>query len=391
METRVKLGDFKADQRTRRYINQVLDTGRISYGPLSGRFEAEFSIIHGCRYGILSNSGTSSLQIALQAMKELYGWNDGDEVIVPALTFVATANIVLHNRMKPVFVDVDIDTFAIDVGKIENAITNKTRAIIPVNPFGLPADLDMIDGIAKLHGLKVIEDSAECMYVSVNNQSVGSWGDIGCFSFYVAHLLTMGVGGIGITNDLELATKMRSLANHGIEDASLPIGEIYDPSHLGRHFRFTSIGHSFRVTELEAAVGLAQLEDIANIIDARQTVWQKIAHSLSTLESFYELCFQRVPENRDNSCMVFPIVGSETTEKTIAYLRAFGIECRELLPLINQPCYSMLNIDFNKYPVSMHLNQHGLYLPCHQYMTDYQIDYMSQVIGSLYKICNPPM
>src|SRR3712207_6174410 len=189
------------------------------------RFEQEFAELHGCRFGVMSNSGTSSLQVALQALKERHGWEDGDEVIVPAVTFVATSNIVLHNRMTPVFVDVLPDTYNIDPARIEARITERTRAIVPVHLFGLPADMDPILELARAHDLKVIEDSCEAMFATYRGRPVGSFGDVACFSTYVAHFLVTGVGGLGTTNDGELAVAMRSLINHGRDSIYLSIDD----------------------------------------------------------------------------------------------------------------------------------------------------------------------
>src|SRR6266851_4275387 len=140
----IGVGTFHASARAKQLVMEALGNNRLSYGPMMRRFEADFARLHGSRFGIMSNSGTSALQLALQALKELHGWSDGDEVIVPAVTFVATANIVLHNRMVPVLVDVDQRYYGINPDSIEQAITPKTRAIIPVHLFGQPADMDPI-------------------------------------------------------------------------------------------------------------------------------------------------------------------------------------------------------------------------------------------------------
>src|ERR1700730_18502514 len=125
-------------------IREVLDSNRLTYGPMSKRFEKEFATSHGCRFGLFMNSGTSALHIALAALKERHGWSDGDEVIVPAVTFVATSNILMQNGMTPMFVDIEADTYNIDPAKIEEKITSRTRAIIPVHLMGLPATMDPI-------------------------------------------------------------------------------------------------------------------------------------------------------------------------------------------------------------------------------------------------------
>ena len=221
----IGVGTFTASDRAKQLVMEALDNNRLSYGPMMQRFEAEFARLHGSRFGIMSNSGTSALQLALQAMKELHGWADGDEVIVPAVTFVATANIVLHNRMTPVPVDVDQRYYELDPELIEPAINPRTRAIIPVHLFGHPADMARIVDVAHAHSLKIIEDSAETMFASCNGLRVGSLGDIGCFSTYVAHLLVTGVGGMNTTNEPDYAVKIRSLLNHGRDSIYISIDD----------------------------------------------------------------------------------------------------------------------------------------------------------------------
>jgi CDP-6-deoxy-D-xylo-4-hexulose-3-dehydrase len=351
---------------------------------MSGRFEKEFAELHECRFGVVSNSGTSSLVVALQALRELNSWQDGDEVLVPSVTFVASVNAVIHCGLRPVLVDVTDYSYDIDVELMENALTDRTVAIMPVHPFGLPADMGYIARFASDHDLKVIEDSCECMNVSVEEKSVGSWGDVGCFSTYVAHIMVTGVGGMATTNDDALARKMRSLVNHGIETDSLPSADGYDPSHLSRKFRFTSIGHSFRITELEAALGLSQMEDLDSTIEARQENGIYLEHSLMKLDRLGLLRLQRTSfmTGSEHSYMVFPLV-LEIHNKNVmmSHLRNNGIECRDLLPLTNQPCYSdMFNPD--DYPVAKFLNGHGLYIPCHQHLAPEDLDKM---VNSIYE------
>lgn len=377
------LGTFKATPEMRALIDQVLDTGRLSYGPLSRRFENEFAQIHGAGYGVLSNSGTSSLQVALQALKELHGWADGDEVIVPALTFVATINVVYHCRLTPVLVDVDPDYYAIDPILIEEAITPKTRCIIPVHPFGQPADMVAIMRIAERADLCVIEDSCEAMFVRSGKppEFVGSWGDVGCFSTYVAHLITGGVGGIGITNNPDIAKKMRSLVNHGISLTELPTGEQYDPTFMARNFVFDSIGHSFRVTELEAALLLPQLACGFDIIARRQENASLILDALDKYRSHIEL--PKVRPHTEHAWMVFPIVLRRASKVGfMRHLRRNHIECRDMLPLTNQPCYRFHPA---LYPASERINEQGFYIGCHQGLTPNDIAHLENVFYQYYE------
>lgn len=369
------LGTFTATPEMRTLVNQVLDSGRLSYGPLSKRFETEFARAHGSTFGVLSNSGTSSLQVALQAMKEIYGWQDGDEVIAPAITFVATANVVYHCRMTPVLVDVDPLYYSMNPELARAAITERTRCIIPVHPFGQGADMPAIMDIAQWKGLKVIEDSCESMFVKVGGKHVGSWGNVGCFSTYVAHIITGGIGGISITDDPELAARMRSLVNHGIDLEQLPSGQAYDPSFLARNFSFSSIGHSFRITELEAALLLPQLVKGEDIVMARRAVANAITLKLLPYKTWIQ--FPQTRPLSEHSWMVYPIVlRHERKYGLMRHLRENGIEVRDALPLTTQPCY---DFDPSLYPVADTMNKQAFYIGCHQDIGREQINHLEQV------------
>lgn len=386
---KIGVGGFQASPRMKELVNMVLDSGQISYGPMSMAFESRFAQLHDCKYGILSNSGTSALQVALQAMKEIHGWKDGTEVIVPATTFVATPNIVIHNRMVPVFVDVEPITYGLDPELLETALIAhpKARAIIAVNLFGQPARLAAIQDISSRSGRPVIEDSCETMFASHYHQSVGSWGDIGCFSTYVAHLLVTGVGGISTTNNPDYAAKMRSLVNHGLELEFLNPDANFRPQPMpGRRFQFGSIGHSFRITEMEAALGLAQLETRGDMIRIRR---RNAAHLYAGLENLINRHFGAplvLPETlggNTHSWMMFPIVLAAKAGIAIdkapilEYLNAAGIETRDMLPIIGQASYPEL--DPFDYPISGWIQKSGFYVGCHQYLSPDDIQYVVEV------------
>lgn len=381
LKTHVPLGTFRVTHPMRLLVDNVLTSGRLSYGPLSGQFERRFAHLHNCEFGIVSNSGTSALVVALQALKEMHGWKDGDEVLCPATTFVATINAVYHNRLKPILIDVEKRTYALDPERIERALTNRTRAIIPVHPFGQPADMLAIGEIAARKGLRVVEDSCEAMFVGIGDRRVGSFGDVGCFSTYVAHLIVTGVGGICTTNNPDLALRIRSLVNHGIETKSLPSSDSYDPTYLARTFRFVSIGHSFRITELEAALGLPQLDTYGDMLTQRRAAASYLSQSLSQFEAHIRL--PEIADGREHSWMVYPIALRHTRKHVLMrYLRERGVECRDLLPLTNQPCYQFRP---RLYPVSHWLNEAGLYLPCHQDLTMAQLDHIVHSIGEYFR------
>jgi len=387
----IGVGTFRASARAKQLVMEALDSNRLSYGPMTQRFEAEFARLHGSRFGIMSNSGTSALQLALQAMKELHGWDDGDEVIVPALTFVATANIVLHNRMVPILVDVDRRHYDIDPNLIARAITPKTRAIIPVHVFGQPADMAPIVEIAKAHSLKIIEDSAETMFANYGGRRVGSLGDIGCFSTYVAHLIVTGVGGINTTSEPEYAIKIRSLLNHGRDSIYLSIDDDDDKlDHelriiIERRFKFTSIGHSFRATEMEAALGLAQLEDWQSVINRRRRNAAVLTRGLSRFDNYLQM--PDVRPGSEHSFMVYPIVlRDQDKRELVEFLEQNGIETRDMLPLTNQPIYQrQLGWREDDFPIAKWINRSGFYLGCHQDLSDIDLEYIIETVDRFFR------
>ena len=387
----IGVGTLRVSPRAKELVLEVLNSNRLSYGQMAQRFEAEFARLHGCRFGIMSNSGTSALHISLQAMKELHGWQDGDEVIVPAVTFVATVNIVLHNRMLPVLVDVEPKYYELDPDLLETKITDRTRAVIPVHLFGHPADMDPIRGIAARHGLKIIEDSCETMFASYNGQRVGSLGDIGCFSTYVAHILVTGIGGISTTRDPEYAVRLRSLANHGRDSIYISIDddENKSPEELrmivARRFNFTSVGHSFRITEMEAALGLAQLEEWESIVAARRANARSLSRKLAHLESYLQL--PAIRPGSEHSFMMFPIVlRDEPKVELVNFLEQNGVETRDMLPLTSEPLYHrLLGWREEDYQKAQWINQSGFYVGCHQDLTETDLDYMTELFERFFR------
>lgn len=380
----IGVGGLTISARAKALVMEVLDSGRLSAGPKMARFESEIASIHACRYGLMCNSGTSALQIALAALKERYGWRDGDEVLVPALTFVATSNVVLYNGLTPVFVDVEREFFDIDPGKIEERITSRTRAIIPVHIAGLPCDMTPILDIAQRRSLRIIEDSCEAMFVNYEGRPVGSFGDIACFSTYIAHIITTGVGGLCTTNDPELLVCMKSLMNHGRDsiyircddDQQAKGSELFQIANS--RFSFIRFGHSFRCTEMEAAIGLAQIEDRKPSMARRQETANRLTYGLMPFSSHLQL--PRVRQGADHGFMFYPLVIIDPAVQRndlILFLEARGIETRYLLPLISQPIYRKLfgNLDA-QYPVAAWLNENAFYIGCHSEMDDDDINYV---------------
>lgn len=368
----VTMADWKVTRKQKRLIKQVLKSGRLTYGEKTKELEQRFAAIHGASNALFTSSGTSALKIAIHALKDRYGWQDGDEVIIPAVTFVATMNVVLMNNLTPVLVDVLPDTVNINPKLIKKAITDKTRAIIPVHLLGQPADMDSIMKIAKRHKLKVIEDSCETMFVNKIR------GDVACFSTYLAHLLVTGIGGFITTNDKELATTMRSMMFHGRDESYLNIDD--KPQDISKRFWFPRFGYSDRMTELEAALGLGELDNWEEMILQRQQNAEYITQRLIWDERL-GITFP-ITSIVNHAFMFFPML-VEHRNALMLYLEKCGIQTRMMMPLTNQPVVQPYLK--GEYPVADYINKHGLLIGCHQYLKEKDLDYIVNCIRSFYQ------
>lgn len=379
---KITLGTLNISDQGKQYVKDCLDHNRLSRGGYTELLEKGFAIEHDSKHAIFMNSGTSALQCALAALKEVHGYKDGDEVIVPATTFIATSNIVLQNNLKPVFVDVDPDTYNISVNGIIDAITDKTRCIIPVHLFGLPADMSMVMAIARRYKLQVIEDSCETMFANHGHMRVGSFGDLACFSTYVAHLIVGGVGGLVTTSDDKLAEIVRSLMAHGrdsiytnIDDDDKPTSDIIE-----RRYKFDRVGFSYRATELEAAIAFSELERWRDNIRIRRANAHLLTALLQPFRDLLQLPY--IPWKSEHSFMMYPMVCEPGVdrEKLLMFLEERGIETRYLFPLLEQPVYRKLFPgEAEKFPVAQKLAKQGFFIGMHQGLTSEDILYVADI------------
>lgn len=238
------------------YVTAAIASGWVSsLGEYITAFEEKFAEFCGSKYALTCNNGTTALHLALVTL----GVQAGDEVIIPDLTFVATANAVKYVNAVPVLVDIDPETLCIDPAAFEAAITEKTRAIIPVHLYGHPANMPVIMEIARKHGLLVIEDAAEAHGAEVNGKRVGSWGDCACFSFYGNKVITSGEGGMITTDDEAFYLRAKYLRDHAMSPT--------------KRYWHTEVGYNYRMTNLQAALGLAQLERIDEILAKKRAIF----------------------------------------------------------------------------------------------------------------------
>lgn len=329
----------------RRYVNEALDAKQLSMGPFVARFEAAFAHLVATEFGLATTSGTTALHLILAGL----GIGPGDEVIVPALTFVATAHAVRYTGADVVIADVDPETWCIDPSDVEARITSRTRAVIAVHLYGQPANMRLLREICDDYNLRLIEDAAEAPGATCYGQPVGSMGDAAAFSFYGNKIITTGEGGMVTTNDRRLADRMHQLRGQG----QAP----------GRRYWHTEVGYNYRMTELQGALGLAQVEEFAAHLAARQRVAQ-----------WYQLygdsvMWQTVAPWAESACwMNVALLPEDVDRDAVAQrLELRGIETRPAFyPIAKLPAYDYL---CGNWPVAEDVSQRGLCLPSHAGLT----------------------
>ena len=266
-----------------RSVVETLRSGWLTTGPKVKNFEEDFARYLGCGHAVAVNSGTAALHLALDAV----GIKEGDEVIVPTMTFTATAEVVLYLKAKPVLVDCEPDTLNIDARKIESKISSKTRAIIPVHFGGQPCNMGRILEMARRYNLKVIEDAAHALPAAYNGKKIGTIGDITCFSFYVTKTITTGEGGMATTRNPEWANRMRMMSLHGI---SHDAWNRYS-SEGSWYYEVFFPGYKYNMTDIAAAIGIEQLKKCSRFWEARRRI-----------AAAYDEGFAELPEIRTPVC-----------------------------------------------------------------------------------------
>lgn len=303
-------------------VVEVLKSGMIAQGPKVAEFEEKFAEWVGAKYAIATNSGTAALHVALLAA----GIGPGDEVITTPFTFIASGNAIVYTGATPIFADIDLETYTLDPDTIEDLITDKTKAILPVQLYGQAADMDKIREIAKEHDLLVIEDAAQAHGAMYNDETVGSMGDMACFSFYPTKNMTTSEGGMITTNDDELAEKARVFRAHG--------------SNI--KYKHDEIGYNFRSSDIAAAIGLAQLDKIDGFNDQRIANAAYLNEGLKDIDG---IVTPVSPENRKHVYHQYTIrvtKGNRDDWVKILTEKGIGTGIHYPIPLYNQPIYKEL-------------------------------------------------
>ena len=351
----------------KKYLDECIDTGWVSAnGRFIEEFQKQFAAFCGSKYALACSNGTVTLHLIVKAL----GIGPGDEVIMPALTYVATANAVAECGATPVFVDSDPETWNIDADAVERAITEHTKAIIPVHLYGLSCDMTRLMAISKKYGIPVIEDAAEAHGAKWDGKRVGSIGKAGSFSFFGNKIITSGEGGMIVTDDEALYEKMKLHRTQGV-----------DP-----HRRYWHLvrAYNYRMTNMQAAVGLGQLENVAWHMKERQRVAAQYNAAFQNELKDY-VTIQRVDAPENHVYWMNSIVLKDTVKKSrdevMAEMEQANIEMRPLFyPMHIMPPYEDKTVSC---PVAERLSARGINLPSHAKLTESQIDY---VIGSLRRI-----
>ncbi|MFH0753400.1 MAG: DegT/DnrJ/EryC1/StrS family aminotransferase [Candidatus Omnitrophota bacterium] len=362
---KVPFGTVSITPKARTLINQALDTGWVTKGKYVKEFEEKFAALFGVKHAVAVSSGTDADALACAALYD-FGARRGDEVIVPALSFVATGNAVFQAGLTPVFVDVNRQTLNIDPSRIEARITPRTRAIMPVHLMGKPADMHAVRSIAKKHGLHVIEDAAEAHGAEYHGEKVGAMGDMACFSLYAAHIVTTIEGGMVITNSDKMADVLKSLRNHGM---------------TGK-FTFERIGFSAKMNELEAAVGLGNIDIFQDILSSRRRNMLYLIEKFRKFSRFFITLAEDAHEKLGPHA--FSIIVREgagfSKEDLVACFEANGVDSRNLFYSMPTQCssYAFLGYKPGDFPEAEYCSDHGTHIGIHQ---DIGVEQLDHVVG----------
>lgn len=344
-------------------VIEVMKSGMIAQGPKVIEFEEEFAKYVGAKYGIATNSGTSALHVALLAA----GIGEGDEVITTPFTFAATGNSILYTGAKPIFVDIDPETFTLDPNQVEDAITDKTKAIMPVQLYGQSADMGAIMKISKDYDLVVIEDAAQAHGSEYNGVKVGCLGDMACFSFYPTKNMTTSEGGMITTNNEEFVKNAKIYRAHG----------------SATKYHHDVLGYNFRMTDIAAAIGLEQLKKIDTFNEKRIKNAKLLNQGLADIdlietpvvkEGYKHVYHQYTIKIKDGK-------RDELSEHLLENGVGNGIYYP--IPLYNQVLYKKMGYN-QSFPVTEEIVKEVLSLPVHPALSREDLDYIIKVIKEFF-------
>lgn len=354
-----------------KYVTEAVKSGWISSaGPFINKFEEDFSRYCHAQYGVSCSNGTTALHLAVESL----GIGPGDEVIIPTFTMIGSCNAVIYAGARPVLVDSELKTWNLDINKIEEKITKKTKAIMVVHTYGHPVDMDKVKKIADKYNLYIIEDAAEAHGAEYKGRKTGSLGDIAAFSFYANKIITSGEGGMVVTDNPKWAEQAKKLRNHFFDEP---------------RFLHQGLGYNYRLTNLQAAIGLAQLEKIEEYVQARRNnayAYNQLLKSVKGLTLppeaewaknvywMYGLLVQ------DKFGLSMPQLREELLKKNIDTRTFFVGMHKQPVYKQNNPCFPDLH---SSYPIADELARKGFYLPSSSHLAKEQIKYIVETIKEI--------
>jgi len=357
----------------RKAILGVLKTPDLSLGPKIKEFEKKIAEYAGVKYAVAVNSGTSALHLIIRALDI----KDNDEVITTPFSFISSSNCILFERAKPVFVDIDSQSLNIDTSKIEEKITKKTKAILAVDIFGNPADWNRLKKIAKKYKLYLIEDSAEALGSEYKGKKCGSFGEAAIFSFYPNKQITMGEGGVVLTNNKRIVDLCRSMANQGRKIKN------------GKWLENERIGFNYRISDINCALGVAQLSRVKEILKKRKRVAKMYNEKL---KDFPEIRIPYIPPEAKISWFIYVIqLNKKYTRKErnriIREMAKKGIQCAAYFqPIHLQSFYQkMFGYKVGDFPITENISQRTIALPFYNNLKEEEIDYIVKNLKEILK------
>lgn len=371
---RINFGELIIGDVAKKYLQRAVDKNWVSEGNNVKEFEKKFAAHFGFKHAIATSSGTDADIVSCAALYD-FGAKRGDEIITAALSFVATANSILAAGFTPKFVDIELETLNIDPSKIEAAITDRTKAIMAVHTMGKPCEMDSILEIANNYDLKVIEDSCEAHGATYKGNCVGTIGDMGTFSFYAAHLVVCGEGGMVVTNDNKIAEVIRSVKSHG-----RPPNSIY--------FDFQRVGYNSKMNDLEAALGLEGIEHFDETFNKRK---KNLYNLLGLIEELSDYLYFIKEENYEKvSPHAFPLVLKDEKydrDRLYDYLESKGIQCKTLFGSLptQHKAFQFLGYRYGQFPVSEYVGKNGLHFGMHQYLNQDDLVYISDKLKEYFR------
>lgn len=350
-------------EKEKQFVKEVLDSGMLVQGPKVKEFEKKFAELCGTKYAIATNSGTAAIHSSLYSI----GVKHGDEVITSPFTFVASANPIIMQRGKVIFADIKEDTFNIDPESIKNRLTAKTKAIIAVDLYGQVADYEKIKEVINGKDIKVIEDACQAVNASLDGEKAGSFGDCAAFSFYATKNMITGEGGILTTNNGEYAELAKRFRHHGQSEKT--------------RYEYYDLGYNYRMMDLQAAIGLAQLDQLNEFTEKR------IQNAKYLSESLNKLDFVKSPYIKPNIKHVFHQytikVNEVIRDKLVEHLKSKGIVCGIYYPkpLHLHPFFLKMGYKKGDFPIAEKVSKQVISLPIHPALTQEDLDKIIREIG----------